>query len=163
MVGGNAVEEAFKMMTYGVYIIGTAAAGKINGMTAAWVTRVSVDPPLLLVAISKGHYTTELIRASRVFSVNLVSPQQAELAAKCGSVSGRICDKLVDEEIEYGETGAPILTEAAAWLDCEEIDEFECGDHICFVGRVVGAGKRSEQALMYRKGSMQPVPAQNDA
>ena len=70
-MGGNAVEEAFKTMTYGVYIIGTAARDKINGMTAAWVTRVSVDPPLLLAAISKGHYTSDLIRASKAFSVNL--------------------------------------------------------------------------------------------
>ena len=159
-MGGNAVEEAFKTMTYGVYIIGTAARDKINGMTAAWVTRVSVDPPLLLAAISKGHYTSDLIRASKAFSVNLVTTDQAELAAKCGSVSGRVSNKLADERIEYGETGAPILTEAAAWLDCEAVDEFECGDHICFVGRVVGAGKRSEQVLIYRQGGMQPAPVE---
>jgi hypothetical protein len=95
-MGGNAVEEAFKTMTYGVYIIGTAVGDKINGMTAAWVTRVSVDPPLLLAAISKGHYTSDLIRASKAFSVNLVTTDQAELAAKCGSVSGRVSNKLAE-------------------------------------------------------------------
>ncbi|MEM4854193.1 MAG: flavin reductase, partial [Sulfolobales archaeon] len=47
--------------------------GKRGGMTAAWVTRVSWDPPLIAVAMTKGRHTYSLIKEFGAFAVHVVS------------------------------------------------------------------------------------------
>ena len=42
--------------------------------------------------------------------------------------------------LRAGLTGAPILADAAAWLECEVRHELGCGSHTLFVGEVVGCG-----------------------
>jgi len=53
-----------------------------------------------------------------------------------------------------GRTGAPILDDALAFVDCETIDEHYAGDHIIVVGRVIELGYASEgrPLLFYRGG-----------
>ncbi|MBC8176115.1 MAG: flavin reductase, partial [Deltaproteobacteria bacterium] len=46
--------DAFnKGVTLGVYIVTVKAGDRINGMTAAWISRVSRNPPMVMVSI--GH------------------------------------------------------------------------------------------------------------
>ena len=42
--------------------------------------------------------------------------------------------------IREGVTGAPIFTEAVAYLDCRVWQIVECGTHDLFIGEVVDAG-----------------------
>jgi len=101
------IEKVLDLLTHGVYIIGVKYGSKINGMTAAWVNQVSSQPPMVSVAIGKSHYTSELISKSKSFSVNILSPDQMELARKCGFNSGRDQDKLQEKEFTYQATRAP--------------------------------------------------------
>src|SRR5438034_10892572 len=59
-------------MPSGLYIIGSRAGDRRNGMTANWVTQVGFDPKLLAVSVEHGAVTHELIGEGAVFSVNLV-------------------------------------------------------------------------------------------
>ena len=83
------IRSAMNTMTHGVYVIGTHADGKYNLMTAAWLSQVSGRPPMLMAAVSKSHYTAELLKDSSRFSVSVLTKDQRETALKCGSVSGR--------------------------------------------------------------------------
>jgi len=144
------IGEVLDLITHGVYIIGVKYGSKINGMTAAWVNQVSSQPPMISVAISKTHYTSELISQAKSFSVNILSPNQMELARKCGFSSGRDQDKLLDEEFTYQATGAPILRNCTAYLDCELFHQIELGDHILFIGTVIKANSNNEPVLIYK-------------
>jgi flavin reductase (DIM6/NTAB) family NADH-FMN oxidoreductase RutF len=144
------IEEVLDLLTYGVYIIGVKYRTKINGMTSAWVTQVSVQPPMISVAVGKSHYTSELISKAKSFSVNILSPEQMELARKCGFSSGRDQDKLQEEEVFYPATGAPILNNCAAYLDCKLTQQFEVGDHILFIGTVIQAVNNNQSVLVYQ-------------
>jgi len=144
------IEKVFDLLTHGVYIIGVKYGSKINGMTAAWVNQVSSQPPMVSVAVGKSHYTSELISKSKSFSVNILSPNQMELARKCGFVSGRNHDKLNKKEVAFQATGAPILNNSAAYLDCKLSHQFEVGDHILFIGTVIKANIKNQSVLIFR-------------
>jgi flavin reductase (DIM6/NTAB) family NADH-FMN oxidoreductase RutF len=121
-------------------------------MTAAWVSQVSSQPSMVSVAIGKSHYTAELIPKTTSFSVNILSTKQMKLAEECGFVSGRNQDKLQGEEISYQATGAPILNNCVAYLDCKLTQQLEMGDHILFIGTVIQAGSNNQPVLIYRSG-----------
>lgn len=146
------IEEVLDLLTHGVYIIGVKYGTKINGMTAAWVTQVSVQPPMVSVAVGKSHYTSELISKAKSFSVNILSTEQMELARKCGFSSGRDQDKLQEEDISYLATVSPILSNCAAYLDCKLSHQIEVGDHILFIGTVIKANSKNQPVLIYRSG-----------
>ena len=146
------IEKVLDLLTHGVYIIGVKYGSKINGMTAAWVNQVSSQPPMVSVAIGKTHYTSELISQAKSFSINILSPNQMELARKCGCSSGRDQDKLIDEELAYQATGAPILSNCSAYLDCTLSHQFEVGDHVLFVGTVVEANVKNQSVLIFKSG-----------
>jgi len=144
------IGDVLELLTHGVYIIGVKYGSKINGMTAAWVNQVSTQPPMISVAVGKSHYTSELISKANSFSVNILSPEQKELARKCGFISGRDQDKLREEEFSYQATGAPILSNCTAYLDCKLSHQIEVGDHILFIGTVIKASKKNKPVLIYR-------------
>ena len=146
------IEKVLDLLTHGVYIIGVKYGSKINGMTAAWVNQVSVEPPMISVAIGKTHYTSELISQAKSFSINILSPNQMELARKCGFTSGRDQDKLQKEEFTYQATGAPILSNCTAYLDCKLSHQFEVGDHVLFIGTVIKANSKNKPVLIYKSG-----------
>jgi len=146
------IEKVLDLLTHGVYIVGVKYGSKINGMTAAWVNQVSSQPPMISVAIGKTHYTSELISQAKSFSINILSPNQIELARKCGFNSGRDQDKLQEEELNYQATGAPILSHCAAYLDCTLSHQFEVGDHMLFIGTVIKANSNNELVFVYKSG-----------
>ena len=53
----------------GLYVIGSRAGDRRNGMTANWVTQVSFEPKLVGVGIEKPALTHELISEGRSFTV----------------------------------------------------------------------------------------------
>lgn len=146
----NDISKSLSRMTLGVYIVGVGVDGKRNAMTAAWVTQVSGRPPSIVVAVGQSHYTVDLIDKAGAFSLNILTPDQRELASKCGSVSGRVADKLEGVDVRMSEmTGAPIIDGCAAYIDCKVTGRFKAEDHILFVGQVVDGKDYGRPALVY--------------
>ena len=143
------IEKKVRKLSYGVYIIGAEADGRLNGMTAAWVSQVSEFPPMVSVCIDASHYTSEMIEKSRAFSVNVLSEKHFDLAMKCGFGSGRNTQRLKDVEIEYKLTGSPIIKGAAAFMDCELRQIIDIGDGRLFIGEVVASGENDLPGMKF--------------
>ena len=127
-------------------------------MTAAWVARVSWDPPMLAVAVAPTRHTLELIREYGEFVVNLVGPSLEGAAyGVFGSASGRSVDKFEASGVRLfraRSVTAPVLADAVAAFECRLEKVVEAGDHLIVVGRVVGALKlRDEEPLAFYRGS----------
>lgn len=120
-----------------------------GGMTAAWVSRVSWNPPLLIVSIVPSRYTFELIKEYGEFVVNVIGKKLENAAyGVFGSKSGRVVDKFVESGVKFrkGEkTKAPVLEEAVIAVECRLVKTVEVGDHILVVGEVVNAIKFSDE------------------
>lgn len=137
----GAREAALRTLVYGVLVIGSRAGTELNGMTANWVTQLSFDPCLLGVAIENDAHTRDLIERGRVFTVNAIPFEGGEaFADRFVKPQRRVANKLGDVGFHEGPvTGAPILDQAVAAVECELVTAYVTGDHTFFVGRVVGA------------------------
>jgi|SRR5690242_13762051 flavin reductase (DIM6/NTAB) family NADH-FMN oxidoreductase RutF len=126
-------------MPSGLYIVGARAGDRRNGMTLNWATQVGTDPKLLGISVEKHAFTHELIAEGRVFVLNLVDREDRAIVRKF--------TKPVEVDAEArtlngfafhdGVTGAPILDQAVAYLECEVRHELDTGEHTFFVGEIV--------------------------
>jgi flavin reductase (DIM6/NTAB) family NADH-FMN oxidoreductase RutF len=128
-----------KGISQGVYIITVRTKEKINGMTAAWVSQVSLNPLMLMVSIAPARHTHNLIKESGYFAVNVLTEEQQNLASYFGSQSGRNVDKFKDRNYFDAPKGSPVLDGAMAFFECKVVDTFKAGDHTLFVGEVLTA------------------------
>jgi flavin reductase (DIM6/NTAB) family NADH-FMN oxidoreductase RutF len=132
-------EVAFTALVHGVYVVTTRVGEKINGMTAAWVSQVSIKPLLVMVSIAPPRYSHTLIKESGIFAINVLTQDQAELAKRFGFKSGRKIDKFAGLDYLTAVSGAPILPQAYAYLDLKLVHTYAAGDHTLFVGEVMEA------------------------
>jgi flavin reductase (DIM6/NTAB) family NADH-FMN oxidoreductase RutF len=143
----QAKETALRQFTAGVYVLGSKGAGEaVNGMTATWISQVSFDPPLVAVVVEQDAHTRRLIDEGQVFSVNVVRADEhgEAIAGKFVKPARRAGNKLEDEEFFTGETGTPLLRRALSWVECRVTATHPAGDHVLYVGEVVGAGVNLE-------------------
>jgi flavin reductase (DIM6/NTAB) family NADH-FMN oxidoreductase RutF len=124
-------------MPYGLYVVGSRAGDRRNLMTANWATQLSFDPKLVGVAVERVAVTHDLIHEGGVFSLSIVDREDRAIVRKF--VKPLEAD-LGGFAVEEHATGAPVLVQAVAWVDCEVRQEVETGGHTLFVGEVVAAG-----------------------
>ncbi|MCL4502505.1 MAG: flavin reductase family protein [Deltaproteobacteria bacterium] len=146
-------EVAFNALVHGVYVVTTLLADVVNGMTASWVSQVSLKPLMVMVSVAPSRYSHDLIKKSGIFAINVLGRDQADLGKRFGFKSGRQVDKFAGLEWITATTGAPILPQAFAYLDLKLKDTFPAGDHTLFVGEVVAAKIQhpQSQSLVFKK------------
>jgi flavin reductase (DIM6/NTAB) family NADH-FMN oxidoreductase RutF len=127
------------LLPTGVAVVTSRKGEKVNGLTLAWMTQVSFNPPLVVVSIAPQRYTHEFIMESKVFVINLLDESQKALAEHFGTSSGRKVDKFKDVRSSTKQTGAPILDAAMAYLECEVVSTYAAGDHSIIVGHVIAS------------------------
>ena len=139
-------------MPSGLYLLGSAAGGRRNLMTHTWAMQVAMQPKLLAVSVRNDALTAELVRQGGVFSLCFLKREDRAIvrAFTKPAVEGPGPGMLGGVEVRTGSTGAPIVSAAAAWLECEVRQETVLGDHTLFVGEVVDCGAPDEDALLLR-------------
>jgi len=122
--------------------------GKPIGMAMNSFASVSLKPPLISFCVGHESGTWPKIAAASSFSVNILSEAQMSLGRQ---FSRRGIDRFAGVEWLPGQTGAPLLSESMAWLECEIYDEVEAGDHQIILGRVthLELGEPDKTPLMF--------------
>lgn len=123
-----------------VTVVTVGRGGAENALTVSWVTPVSFDPPQVMFAADRHHYSVDFLRSTKNFCVNVLRDGQQRLAGHFARQSMTKEDKLADVTTREGDSGAAILTDALSYLDCEVSALYESGDHLIVVGNVVDAG-----------------------
>jgi flavin reductase (DIM6/NTAB) family NADH-FMN oxidoreductase RutF len=129
-------------MPSGLYVLGARDGERRNGMTMNWVTQLSFDPKLIGVGIEREAFTHELVAAGGVFSINLVAQDDRAIVRKFTKPVEVDLDArtLNGYPFHDGTTGAPILDQAVAFVDCEVRQSVELGGHSLFIGEIVDCG-----------------------
>jgi flavin reductase (DIM6/NTAB) family NADH-FMN oxidoreductase RutF len=141
--------EVLRKYPLAVNVVTVGRGGSENALTVSWATPVSFDPPMFLVALDRLHYSVDFARSTKNFAVNVLAEGQERLAGQFAKQAMAGEDKLAGVAWREGETGAPILTDAVAYFDCELTSFVEAGDHYLLVGRVTDAGVlRDAKALV---------------
>jgi uncharacterized repeat protein (TIGR04076 family) len=146
------VDRVFDQFVRGVFVITTRWKEKVNGMGAAWVSRSAEQPFLLMASVWKKNFSHDLIKQSGIFAVHLLRSDQVEVARHFGKQSGREVEKFAQFPYTVAKTGAPVLTDCLAYLDCRVVSATDSGDHTVFVGEVQEADFVTEgEALLYQR------------
>lgn len=122
-----------------------AADAQPWGTTVNSFTAVSLDPPLILVAIGRERSIHPIIERTRRFAVNILG-EGTEAISDCfaGAPSALPRSSFCNAEYALGECGLPILESAIAYVGCEVERVIPAGDHTVYMARVVEAGTRDD-------------------
>ena len=136
----------------GVTIITAVDDGEPVGLTAQSFTSLSLDPPLILFCPGKTSSTWPRIKQAGSFCVNILGQAQEAI---CRTFAASGTDKFAGVVWTPSDTtGAPVLDDVLAWVDCTLEAEHDAGDHVIVVGRVVDLSMEQEgkPLLFYRGG-----------
>ncbi len=130
------IKRFMRAYPQGVNIATTSYNNKLWGLTVSSFTSISLDPPLIMVSISKGTKSHDAFIESDNLAVNLLSVGQEALAE---AFAGKVPQEKRFELVEYriGKSGAPILNAAYGYLDCKKWRVYEAGDHSIILGEVI--------------------------
>ncbi|HET9204073.1 MAG TPA: flavin reductase family protein [Acidimicrobiia bacterium] len=126
-------------------LIGSASGEEWNGMTASWVTQLSMEPVLIGVGVDNKAITHRLISDGGSFSVNLWPSDDTRVFVKFSKPAEQENGSLNGRPVHRGMTGAPIFDESLAWLECEVRQSIDLGTHTLFIGEVVDAGVNDDE------------------
>lgn len=123
--------------------------GIAAGLTVSAFCSVSAAPPIVLVCIDRFSNTLPAIRASEMFTVNILAAGREELARAFASKSSEKFSN-VRHSSSPRVGGGPILHEdAAAHLVCRVHWIEPAGDHWVVTGEVLEAGLGEDRPLVY--------------
>lgn len=150
------LDRVMDLMVRGVHVITTNFEGQNYGLAAAWALRISGSPYLVMTAIWHRSFTHQFIAKAGYFAINILAEDQIGIARHFGRQTGQVVNKFKRQDIywESKETGAPILLDALAYLDCQLVDSYNPpgGDHTLFIGEVIaGDQQRQGNALVFRR------------
>ncbi len=141
-----ALRETMRLWTCGVTVVATSDGGARAGMTVSSFTSISLEPPLILVCLHKAAETTQLVGRAGVFAVSLLGEAHE---AVCNQFAGLVdlppgADRFHGVDTVAQVTGAPVLADALAWLDCRVYGAHDGGTHTIFVGEVLATGRQAD-------------------
>jgi flavin reductase (DIM6/NTAB) family NADH-FMN oxidoreductase RutF len=134
---GDSFRSAMRHLASGVSIVTTGQGNQRTGLTATSVSSLSMEPPSLIVCICRASATWQAVRANRVFGVSLLAAHHREVAdrfAGHGKLSGAM--RYQGSEWTTLVTGAPLLVDALAAIDCSVDSVMEWSTHAVVIGRV---------------------------
>jgi flavin reductase (DIM6/NTAB) family NADH-FMN oxidoreductase RutF len=123
-----------------VIVIAKDKNGKANPVTLGWTMLTSGTPPMMAIALYKGHYSVKCIRRSKCFTLTFPSADMADAALFFGSHSGRNVDKFAEFPCKTSpaeKINSVLLADAVANFECTLAKQIVTGDHVIFVGLVV--------------------------
>jgi flavin reductase (DIM6/NTAB) family NADH-FMN oxidoreductase RutF len=134
----DSIGKAIGRIPSGLFIVTVhSPTGEETAFLASWVQQVAFEPPLVSVAIKKGRPAEALLGDGGTFAVNVIGQENKGLIGRYAKGLPPGSAPFAGETIQRGTTGAAILPEATAYMDCRLHSRTELGDHVLCIGEVV--------------------------
>jgi 3-hydroxy-9,10-secoandrosta-1,3,5(10)-triene-9,17-dione monooxygenase reductase component len=133
----------------GVTIVTALEEGVPVGFSCQSFAALSLDPPMVVLAPARTSTSWPRIRAAGSFCVNILGEHQ-EAVCRAFAISGG--DKFSGVGWRPGITGAPVIDNSLAVVECELGEIFEGGDHEIVIGRVVALDVGEGGPLLFYRG-----------
>jgi len=139
----------------GVSVVTAFDGDRPQGITVNALSSVSLQPPLVMIALDRRRFITPTVRATGRYAVNVLAENQQELSdcfAGADVTPGR--GEFCGAAWHPGETGLPLIDGAIAALECSVVETFSAGDHDLFIGHVDALNSRADHPqplLFYRR------------
>lgn len=145
-------KKALRTIPYGLYLMGVRraevrdVATDLNAFVASWVTQVSFKPPMLVVGVKRDTHSNEMLRESRVFTLNILGAEQKDLAQRFFKDLVVTGTEMSGVPYRRGAaTGCAVFPDTPAHVECEVVDILDGeNDHSVVVAKVVDVEHRRD-------------------
>ena len=145
MITSEEFRLALRHFPAGVTIVTIKTGEHKHGLTVSAFASVSADPPMIMVIIENRHKAYSMLQEpDAVFAVNILGEEQFELSNRFAWVKDE--DRFAMGNWTKATTGAPVLEDALAWLDCRIHARYPAGSHTIYVGEVAASSVPVEEA-----------------
>jgi flavin reductase (DIM6/NTAB) family NADH-FMN oxidoreductase RutF len=139
LISSSDFRDAMRHFPAGVTIATIRHGHEVHGLTVSAFASVSAEPPLIVIVIDHRHKAFDLLeREGTVFAVNILGEGQGALSDRFAWLKEG--DRFAEGRWSTAVTGAPILVDALAWLDCRVHARYPAGTHSIYVGEVHASG-----------------------
>jgi flavin reductase (DIM6/NTAB) family NADH-FMN oxidoreductase RutF len=156
---GAAFRLAMREFASGVALISAVHGDKKSGCTATSLCSLSLEPPSLIVCIERGSATLAVIGSASAFGVSIVGAEHEALADRFAGRTGlKGAARFAGADWMTLATGAPLLTDALASMDCRVEEILERHTHAIVIGRILAVRRNADgPALLHWRGRFQPL------
>ena len=148
-VESEQIRQAMRLWASGVAVITAAYEDERHGMTVSSFTSISLEPPLLMVALQKTTRTSKLVLRAQAFGVTILSDGQKELSDRFAGRADESGDRMEGVITDMLETGAPFIRGGLAYFDCRLRQTVDAGTSLIFIGEVLAARQFEGRPLIY--------------
>ncbi|NWF70665.1 MAG: flavin reductase family protein [Chloroflexi bacterium] len=142
------IRATMRLWASGVTVVTTAQNGQYVGVTVSSFTSVSLTPPLALVCLYKHTESCKAVLDAGVFAVSILGEGQGALSEQFAGHNKDYAageDRFHNVATSTKVSGAPVLDNAIAWLDCRVTAAHDGGTHWVIIGEILATGRRSDE------------------
>ncbi len=160
----DAFRSSMRSLASGVVMVTTRVGGKPWGLTISSCCSVSLEPPQLLVSLSRHTASCASILVAGKFGVSVLGAEQKELAQRGAAPRApKFIHEYCDHEDPAAAALSPMILGALCHFDCRLVRAFDGGDHALLLGQVDRAvrsrGQGDAQPLLYFNGTFHALGA----
>jgi flavin reductase (DIM6/NTAB) family NADH-FMN oxidoreductase RutF len=142
----QAKKHTLRMVPYGLYVLTARTKDGVNAATVSWLSQASFDPPRIVVALRKESGIWYRVQEAGQFVVNVLGTGQKALGSAFLRHTEPEGGTLGGAPFHDGATGAPVLDEVPAYLECRVVETLDGGDHTLFLSDILDAGVQNDLA-----------------
>jgi flavin reductase (DIM6/NTAB) family NADH-FMN oxidoreductase RutF len=167
---GEGLKQLMRSYPQAVTVVTTANRGEPFGVTVSAFSTISLDPPLVMVSMTKGTAAHDVISGASHFAVNILAADQAKISERFAGRSESHKFSFEGLAVEKAENGCTLIRTAVGHIECTRASSHDEGDHTVIMGKVTRV-KHSHDApplLYYKRGyttvaSTVPTPSAADS
>lgn len=125
-----------------MYVVTAASEDQRAGCLLTFAHRVSVEPPLFLVSISRKNRTADVALQADHLGVHLLAPEQHDLAELFGGETSDDTDKFAEVAWHPGPHRVPVLDDVPRVMVGRVVERHHWGDHVAHLLDPVDVGAR---------------------
>lgn len=144
------LRRAMRAWTTGVAIVTSIYGDQQYGMTVNSFTSISLEPPMISVALRQLTHTHELVVKSGMFSITILTSAQKELSDRFAGKLPNITNRFDGVQTETISLDSPVFKDGMAYFDCRVVNSIPVGENTLFVAEVLDArGEGEGEPLVY--------------
>lgn len=128
----NDLSTALGKLASGLFILTASHQGQSTGMLASWVMQAGFEPPAITVAVRQGRYLVDWLRGGAKVAINILGEGNKPLLSHFARGFEPDAAAFDGVATQRSTNGAPILTDAAAYVAGTVSGEMSTGDHVIF-------------------------------
>lgn len=140
----DGIKKVMRVFPQGVTVVTTMTPEGPRGLTVSAFTSISLNPPLVLVSISKASRVHSHFMQSGAFAINLLADDQKSVSQRFAGMD-ETADRFRGMDFAAGQTGSPVIQGVRAVVECKKWKVYDGGDHSIVIGEVVKAQKLNDK------------------